>query len=149
MGKVVRHLELPAPSTDSITDASLLLFGRSVLVKYDYYRDESPHRAALCFKGVVSTKSRSERCCTSWHVKAFDVLLEIVESQWLVDQREDISPRYRDEFTARHFMIYFDSVGCFEVLADDFELIPEEVGSWKESRNVSLDMPTSSQIRNC
>lgn len=71
-------------------------------------------------------------------MKSFDVLLEIVGSQWIMDQLEDIAPRYRDEFTVRPFMIYFDSSGCFEVLADDFELIPEEAGSWEGSLNMEM-----------
>ena len=136
MGKVIRHFELPAPSTDAITDATSYLFGKNMLIKFDYYMDANPRRTSLWFKGVVSTKFRCERCCTSWHIKAFDVLTEILDSQWIVDQRADLAPRYRDEFTVRHFKIYFDSVGCFEVLAEDFELMPEEAGSWAESRNL-------------
>lgn len=42
MGKVIRHFELPVPSTASVTDASLHLFGSSVLVKFDYYREGKP-----------------------------------------------------------------------------------------------------------
>lgn len=140
MGRIVRHFELPVPSTDSVTDASFHIYGKSVQIRFDYYRDDTPRRAALRFSGAVSTKTRSERCCTSWHVKAFDVLLEIMESPWIEELRKDIAQRYRDEFTTRHFAIYFDSVGCFEVLADDFELIPEEEGSWEELRKVNMSI---------
>lgn len=130
MSKVVRHYELPVSSTESVTDATIHVRGRSVEIRFDYYRDGEPRRTALCFKGAVSTKTRSERCCTSWHVKSYDVLREILESPWVEELRNDIAPRYRDEFGARHFAIYFDSVGSFEILADDFELMPEEAGSW-------------------
>jgi hypothetical protein len=29
-----------------------------------------------------------------------------------------------------HFMIYLDSAGCFEVIAESWEVLPEEPGAW-------------------
>ena len=130
MGKIVRHYELPVASTDTITEASLSLYGNKALIRFDYYRDGKAQKSGLYFTGVASTQSRSERCSTSWHIKAFDVLLEVVDSHWVKTQREEMAERHRREFTARHYVFYFDSVGCFEILAENFEVIPEEPGSW-------------------
>ncbi len=132
MGKFVRCYELPVPSTESVTDASLHVHGKNAVIRFDYYRDEASWRSGLRFKEVASTRSRSERCCTSMHIKSFDALIEIVDSQWVETQRKEISKTYRDEFSAKHYRIYFDSVGCFEILARDFEVMPEEAGSWAE-----------------
>ena len=132
MGRTIRHYELPVPSTDTVSEATLSLDGGKALLRFDYYRDGEPKRAGLLFRGVVSTHHCSERCSTSRQTKAFDVLREIVDSEWVSKTRENIAPRYRDEFSPRHCVFYFDSVGGFEILADEFEVLPEETGSWEE-----------------
>ena len=134
MAKTVRHYELPVPSTESVTDATLHLIGRNAILRFDYFKDGKPFRSGIRFTGVVATQSRSERCSTSNHMKAFDTLVEVAESSWLEKQRDEMAEMYRNEMTARHFMIYLDSVGCLEVLADDFEIYPEEAGSWESTK---------------
>lgn len=130
MRRFIRQFDLPSPSTESVTDASLHLYGRRAAIRFDYLLDGKPRRSALLFSGVAATRSRSERCCTSTHIKSFDALIEIVDSQWVKTQCEEISEMYRAEFAVRHYSIYFDSVGCFELLAEGFEVMPEEAGAW-------------------
>jgi hypothetical protein len=36
----------------------------------------------------------------------------------------------------KHFTIYFDSAGCFEIIAESYEVIPEQPG--KLSRIIEL-----------
>ena len=133
MRRFVRRFDLPVPSTESVTDASLHLYGRTAAIRFDYLLDGKPRRSALLFRMVAATQSRSERCCTSTHIKSFDALIEIVDSKWVKTQREEISEMYRAEFAARHYAIYFDSVGSFELLAESFEVMPEEAGSWADT----------------
>lgn len=136
MTRNLRHFRLPVPSTESVTDASLHLFGKSAVLKFDYFYEGEPRRSGIRFSGVAATQSRSERSCLPWHLKAYDVLVEVADSPWISRQREEISEMYRNEFNVRHFVIYFDSVGCFEFLAVDFEICQEEAGSWETTREL-------------
>ncbi len=138
MSKIIRHYELPAPSTDTVSEATLSLDGAKALIRFDYYRDGLAKRSGLLFKGVVSTQHCSEKCSTSRQTKSFDVLREIVDSEWAKKTCEIIGSSYRKNFLPRHFVFYFDSVGGFEILADDFEVLPEEDGSWEELNNVLM-----------
>lgn len=138
MSKFIRRFELPVPSTEFVTGTSLHLFGRTALIRFDYFRDGKPKRTGIYFNGISSTRYRSERCCKGSQIKSFDALIEFVDSQWVETLRNEISKMYRDEFSPHHYSIYFESVGCFEVLADDFEVIPEEDGTWEESKKALI-----------
>lgn len=131
MKKIIRHYELPAPSTDTISEATFCLDGANALIRFDYFCDNCPKRSGLLFRGVISTQYCSEKYATSRQTKSFDVLREIVDSEWIKNTCGD---RYGNKLP-RHFVFYFDSVGGFEVLADDFEVLPEELGSWEELNN--------------
>ena len=131
--------EIPEPSTDSVTDASLQLLGRVGVIRFDYYRNDTTFRSAIRFSGVVASRTRSERCCTAWHIDgAYDTLAEVSESSWIEEIIDQTQERYRAQVSVRHFIIYLDSVGCFELLAEDFEVAPEEMGSWGLFRRDTL-----------
>jgi hypothetical protein len=124
--------QIPEPSTDSVTDAIFQLLGRRASLLFDYYRDGVPCRSAFKFSGVIASRTTAERCCTKWHVEnCYDVLCEVEGSSWLAAVKCNMPARYHDELSARHFMIYLDSAGCFEVLADGLDAPTEEIGSWE------------------
>ncbi len=124
--------ELPEPSTASVTDANLHVIGKFGVLKFDYLRDDTPYRSGLKFSGIVATRTFGERCCTAWHIEqCYDTLCEIEDSAWIDEIRNQMPDRYRNELNVRHFIIYLDSAGCFEVLADSFEHITEEFGAWE------------------
>lgn len=138
MRKYIRQYEFPVPSTESVTDASFMVHGKNAVIHFDYYRDGHAWRSGIRFKEVFSTRTRSERCCTSQHIKSFDALIEYVDSDWVSMQRSEISEMYREQFSPKHYSIYLDSVGCFEILAVKFEVIPEEAGSWVDINRVRI-----------
>jgi hypothetical protein len=39
-------------------------------------------------------------------------------SDWVRELRSDSVPEWRDQWIMRHFMIYIDSFGCLEVVAE-------------------------------
>ena len=124
------------PSTNSVTDATLQLVGQRGAVRFDYYRDGSPFRSAIWFTGVIASRTTNERCCTPWHIAdSYDTLCEVRDSTWLAAVKSQMPDRYRRELAARHFIICLDSVGCFELLAEEFNEPTEETGSWEELRN--------------
>jgi len=117
----------PVPSTEFEGDARL--FGN--VLRFQYSRDGVAYRGGIRFGGVAASRARAERCCTSWHIKgAYDTLVEIDGSVWSKEIKADTAERWRNHWKMRHFMIYLDSVGCFEIIADSWEALPEEAGRW-------------------
>lgn len=132
MSKLVQHFELPVPSTETIHDARLSQYGKTVLLRFDYYRDSIAKKSGIRFLEVIALRTRSERACTSWHIRPYDKLSEVLESEWVQQMMTEMPNQYRSSFEHRHFMIFLDSSGCFEVLAKNFEIIPEEDGTWEQ-----------------
>lgn len=135
MSRVTRHYKLPVASTESVTDPKLHQFGKTVTLYFDYFLDGVPKRSGIRFDEAVATRTRNERFSSSWNVKAFDTLTEIHESDWKSQIKQEVHERHHEELTQfRHFAIYLDSAGSFEVLSSDFEILPEESGSWESLR---------------
>jgi hypothetical protein len=66
-------------------------------------------------------RKRAERCCTAWHIEgAYDTLVEVVDSRWVEEMRVDTAEPFRDKWATHHYMIYLDSVGCFEIIAESW-----------------------------
>jgi hypothetical protein len=119
------------PSTEFSADASLCVSGGFPTLRFDYCRGGVAYRSGIRFKRVLATRTRSERCCTAWHIEdAYDTLVEVSDSPWAHEIQEDMPPRWRGEQSIHHYMIYLDSAGCFELLAESWEMIPEENGTW-------------------
>jgi hypothetical protein len=71
-----------------------------------------------------AVRQRNEPYCTSWHVKdAYDTVCEVSPSDWVADLLGASHLRKNDEFQLRHFIIYLDSFGCLEVIAESAQLI--------------------------
>ena len=138
MSRVTRHYRLPVASTDSISDPKLFKEGRTVTLYFDYLIDNEPRRSGIRFDGVVCLRTSNERFSSSWNVKAFDTLTEIHDSEWPAQIKREIHERHHSELSGfRHFAVYLDSTGSFEVLSTDFEILPEESGSWESLRTTS------------
>ena len=68
-------------------------------------------------------RTRTERCCTAWHIEgAYDTLVEVEGSSWVNEIRADTQALWRDKWAMHHYMIYLDSI-CFEVIADSWEAL--------------------------
>jgi hypothetical protein len=120
---------LPVPSTD--LDGEARLCGETL--QFQYQRDGTRVRGGIRFEHVAATRTRVERNSTVWHIEgAYDTLVEIVPSAWAEEIRAATEARWRDHWALHHYLIYVDSAGSFEVLADSFRVLPEEVGSWTQ-----------------
>ncbi len=132
MSRVTRHYRLPVASSDAVSAPKLFKYGKTATFYFDYFVDDEPKRSGIKFDGVIGQQTRSERFSSSWNVKAFDTLTEILESDWKEQIKREVHERHHDDLTQfRHFAIYLDSAGSFEVLSSDFEILPEESGSWE------------------
>lgn len=132
MSRVTRHYRMPVASTASVTYPRLFQNGKTVTIYFDYFVDNVAKRSGIKFNDAIATYTRREQFSSSWNVKAFDTLTEIHESDWKSQIAEEIAARHHSELDRfRHFAFYLDGTGSFEVLSSDFEILPEESGSWE------------------
>lgn len=117
--KTHKLFELPFATTALVRDPSLSTDGGDLLLAMDF-DDNGQHRPLkLWFVKPRAFRKRAEIYCTSWHVRdAYDTVCEVEESDWVEELRAACVPDWRDRWEMRHFMIYVDSFGCLEVVAE-------------------------------
>jgi hypothetical protein len=91
----------------------------SLTIAYDFETDAGYAWEELMFTGVAAFSFTAARYCTEDQIGAYDRLEEVSSSQWTRSLR-DVSA------DSRHYRIYFDDVGCYEVLARSFVPPAEE-----------------------
>ena len=109
--------EIPLPSTEFEGDVGLC----DDVLRFQYYKDKLLRRGGIKFNRVTATRTRAERCCLVWHIdQVYDTLAEVEGSSWLKEIRADTQEMWRDKWEMHHYMIYLDSAGCFEVIAESW-----------------------------
>jgi len=125
--------QVPVASTDFVADAYYEQ-GHPTAIRYYYRRDGANYRSGIQFTRVRSTRTRAESSCTAWHVEgAYDTLVEVVNSTWVQELQLETSETQAsmgEHWKMHHYMLYLDSVGCFEIIAETWEALPEENGLW-------------------
>ena len=125
--------KIPVPSTDFVVEAHMHPSSDGDMIRFSYAREDVEYRSGIRFRNVCATRSRAERCCTVWHIdSAYDTLVEVLGSSWVKELLLDMDERWRNRWETHHYMVYLDSAGCFEVVADSWEALQEEVGSWQQ-----------------
>lgn len=116
-------LELSFPSTAAIRDPTSCTDGGDLLLSMEF--DDEGRKRSVCLRFVKQRafRKRSETYCTVWHVNdTYDTVCEVHGSDWVKELREASAPEWRDQWVMRHFMIYVDSFGCLEVIAESAAL---------------------------
>jgi hypothetical protein len=112
---------VPVASTSFTTEAYFDGQGISPAIRFVYGKDGTKHQGGINFDKVLAVRTRSERCCTAWHIDgAYDTLVEVEGSPWVDEMRADTAEQWRNKWAMHHYMIYLDSAGCFEVIADSW-----------------------------
>jgi len=100
--------------------------GAQALLRFVFNRDGAAWRGGLRFDGVSACRFRAKAYCALWHVEqAYDSLVEVRESKWIAELRADEDPE-QQRWGMRHFMVYLDSAGCYEIVAMSSAWLPEE-----------------------
>lgn len=114
---------LPYPSTSTIQEPRLLDKTEGLYLSMICDDDGSACPVSVLFVKPRAFRKRTEVYCKEWHIKdLYDTVCEIGESDWVTELRNDAVPEWRDRWVMRHFMIYVDSFGCLEVIAESAEL---------------------------
>jgi len=112
---------VPVPSTSFTTEAYFDGRGITPSIRFGYEKDGATYQGGIKFSKVAAVRKRAERCCKSWHIEgAYDTLVEVEGSPWVEEIRVDTQEQWRDRWQMHHYMIYLDSVGCFEVIAESW-----------------------------
>src|SRR5665213_1773269 len=124
--------QVPVASTSFTTEA--YYEGRHPwALRYGYHKDAMIYRSGIRFKKLKATRHYVESCCTVWHIEAYDTLVEVEDSPWVEEIQASTAERQRrlnQKWELHHYMIYLDSVGSYEFIAESWEVLPEEAGSW-------------------
>lgn len=119
----VAILTIPSPSTAAIRDPGLRTDGSDLLLSMEFDHEGEIRSDSLRFVKQRAFRKRAESHCAARHVAdSYDTVCEVEESDWIRELRSDSTPRWRDYWVMRHFIIYVDSFGCLEVIAESVVL---------------------------
>jgi hypothetical protein len=107
--------KVPVASTSFLREA----FWDDSAIRFAYRTDGERQNVAIEFYRAMAMRHRAESFCTVNHIRdCYDTLVEIDPSSWREEMLQDVSPKLQPHIPQlHHYMIYLDSVGCFEVLA--------------------------------
>ncbi|MDY0093178.1 MAG: hypothetical protein RBT80_10825 [Candidatus Vecturithrix sp.] len=129
---IQKHVTLIAPSTSIITGVNLIFPGDILELRFDYEKDGMIYRSGIQFTKVRAHHHVAEIYCPAWKIEcSYDTVVEILDSPWADELKKLASENQRDAWVLHHYMIYFDSDGCFEVIAAAWDILPEEKGPWE------------------
>jgi hypothetical protein len=121
---------LSPPPSAYTEDAEFVHPGGSAELRCRYERNGSMYAGGLRFTRVRAYRFRAEGHCTPWHVEdAYDVLVEVERSDWVAELLAAEPSGTGGRWTIRHFLIYIDGSGAYEVAAEACEWLPEVAAS--------------------
>lgn len=96
------------------------------ILSFEYWRGPQRFRGRVRFDSVRAYRYRTEGHSTAWHMgDTFNAVHEVVGSEWVAELAADEHTGTRWEM--HHFLVYLDDDGCYEVVAQSWSLLPEEV----------------------
>ena len=112
---------LPAPSQEFMQGPHILVSPGKVTLRWDYEAETGTYAwSSAEFTGVEAVTFTAHSSCTLDQARAYDRLVKVDPS--------DMLPGLRGAGLKflQHFRIYFDEIGCLDVVAQDF--IPPRAG---------------------
>jgi len=135
MSDALIRIPLPLPTDSTVGGPIARLEPPNAVVEYDAEDDDGTLRwVRIRFVGVLTFDYRQEACCLVSDVEAYNCMLEVSSSPLLTDVRSRFTQRFgglpnvEDVREFGQFTLYFDDVGCVEVIAKSFEIEPP----WEE-----------------
>ncbi|MHA4816883.1 hypothetical protein ACXZ65_21285 [Streptomyces aculeolatus] len=121
---------LPVPSTSFTEDPVFMHPGGEAELHCEYERDGLTVRGGIRFDGVRAFRFRSEGHCTVWHLEdAYDTLVEVSPSNWVAELSDAEPSETGGHWVMRHFLIFIDSAGAYEIAASSWSWLQETVDS--------------------
>jgi hypothetical protein len=120
MGELAGMIEkvvwsLPAPSQEFMQGPQILISPGKVTLRWDSESETGAYEwSSAEFTGVEAVRFTADSSCTPDQARAYDRLVKVEPSLLLSDLR-GAGPKF-----LQHFRIYFDEVGCLDVVAEEF-----------------------------
>lgn len=113
--------ELPCKSQECAKGPKLeMVFARAKLL-YDFETETGEYAwSTLEFLQVEALSFTAAYSCSPDQIKAYDKLVEIPSSPWI--ESLIIGGRSQDK-QLHHYRIFFDDVGCYEVVAQEWKVV--------------------------
>lgn len=118
--------KMSIPSTGLIQSPKFSMSSeRRCLLEYSYEneKDFSIVSEKLIFDGVESFKCIYHKACSLEMIEAYDKVLNIENSIWLNEIRNNLTRNEADALSLKHFRIYFDDGPCYEFICRSFEVV--------------------------
>lgn len=126
-GRLLQVLQLPFSTAESEEGPVVEHRPGRLTLRYDAESESGVVWTALRFALVLAIRFTPDPACDAWMVEAYSKVCEVEDSTWLVSLRSIAASRgIVLSASARHFVIYFDHVGCWEVLAEEIRLEPTD-----------------------
>lgn len=117
---------LSPPPSAYTEDAVFWHPGGDAELRCTYERDGAMYAGGILFQRVRAYRFRAEGHCTAWHIEgAYDTLVEVEQSGWIAELLAAEPSETWGRWAIRHFLIYVDGAGAYEVAAEDCEWLPE------------------------
>ena len=120
MGELAGMMEevvwsLPAPSQEFMQGPHILVSPGKVTLRWDSESEIGTYEwSSAEFSGVEAVTFTAHSSCTPDQARAYDRLVKIDPSDMLSSLR-GAHPKF-----LQHFRIYFDEIGCLDVVAEEF-----------------------------
>jgi hypothetical protein len=121
----LRDLAEVIPSTSGYVENSTFSFEQDAKLLCVYEREGSLYQGGILFVGARAFTFRAESHSTAWHVGAYNRLVEVDPSPWLHGLLGADPRAFSNPWGLRHFMVYVESEGTYEIAAERFEQLTE------------------------
>jgi hypothetical protein len=112
---------LPAPSQEFMHGPGILVTPGKVTLRWDSETETGAYEwSSADFTGVEAVTFTAHSSCTPEQARAYDRLVKVDPSDLLATLR-GAGPKF-----LQHFRIYFDEIGCLDVVAEEF--VPPKAG---------------------
>jgi hypothetical protein len=106
---------LPAPSQEFMQGPHILVSPGKVTLRWDSESVTGTYEwSSAEFTGVEAVAFTANSSCTPEQVRAYDRLVKVEPSDMLSGLR-GAGPKF-----LQHFRIYFDEIGCLDIVAEEF-----------------------------
>lgn len=115
------------PQSPSLEEVTFEHLEGDAVLRFNLERGGEVYRTGLRFDTVRAYRFRTEGHCTAWHVTdVYDALAEVRNSEWVRELLSAEAAATAGHWRIRHFIIYIEDVGCFEVGAASWSWLEEE-----------------------
>jgi hypothetical protein len=126
----IRLGPLSPPPSAYTEDVTFSCDGNIAELRCTYERDGSLIAGGLRFRTVRAYRFSSEGHCTPWHVEdAYDELVEVLPSDWVAELLAADTTNTSGRRALRHFLIFIDGSGAYEVVAEECTWLQERSAS--------------------